>query len=620
MYEAFYKLREPPFRLTPDPTYLYLSKHHREALGHLLYGIREGSGFVAITGEIGTGKTTLLRTLLRNLEPDTTVAYLFNPALSDIELLQAINSEFALPARSNSKKELVDELNRFLVDQKVAHRHVVVIVDEAQDLMPATLEQLRLLSNLETETEKLLQIVLVGQPELQTMLRRSDLAQLNQRVTVRWHLKPLDRRETRHYVHHRLRVAGGPQACGLFTRGALRRIYRFSRGVPRLVNIAAHRALLAGYASERPRINAHTASRALLELRQGGEHRARRNVGFAPALSAAMAALVIGSAASLLLLEQRPRSAPQPFAHSLDESARAERADRAAPAAAPEAGSTASSQALSHTADAAPDRDDVGLVLAAQAAATSMPQPPPAASPISDLPPADPPTLPSPALAGSDETNASLTSFWKMLGAMDSRSAAVAATEQLLAAWDTEPLRPEERSAQRLDLSTIAARRGLRYLPTSGTLARLELLDLPAILEFALPDSGQRRFAVVTGMSANGPIISRSDGATDLPVRDMERVWLGEAHLFWRDFENLSPYLAPGTTGSEVGRLQRLLARVGAYPDPPSLVYDDATTEAIARFQRSRHLVPDGIVGPLTKIALYNAIATYHRPRLSGGT
>src|SRR6185295_13075779 len=266
MYEAFYRLTEPPFRLTPDPRYLYLSAHHREALGHLLFGIREGSGFVAVTGEIGTGKTTLLRTLLLDLEPTTTVAYIFNPVLSDLELLQAINSEFRLPAEWISKKDLTDELNRFLMAQKLAGTRVVVIVDEAQNLSAPVLEQLRLLSNLETETEKLLQIVLVGQPELRDMLARPELEQLNQRITVRWHLAPLDRNETAEYVRHRLRIAGGTNATKLFTPGALRQLYRYSGGIPRLINIAAHRSLLTGFTRERRVIDARTVRAAMHEL------------------------------------------------------------------------------------------------------------------------------------------------------------------------------------------------------------------------------------------------------------------------------------------------------------------------------------------------------------------
>src|SRR5215510_4102167 len=170
MYEAFYGFRDNPFRLTPDPDYLFLSANHQEALGHLLFGISEGSGVVVITGEIGAGKTTLLRTLVRNLDERTTVAYIFNPALSALELLQTINADLGLPTTSTSKKELIDELNRFLLTQQTAGRRVVVIIDEAQDLEPSVLEQLRLLSNLETERDKLLQIMLVGQPELRDIL------------------------------------------------------------------------------------------------------------------------------------------------------------------------------------------------------------------------------------------------------------------------------------------------------------------------------------------------------------------------------------------------------------------------------------------------------------------
>ncbi len=620
MYEAFYSLRELPFRLTPDPDYLYLSAHHREALGHLLYGIREGSGFVAVTGEIGTGKTTLLRTLLRDLEPDTTVAYLFNPALSDVELLQTINSELGLTASSSSKKELVDELNRFLVAQKLAGKRVVVIVDEAQDLLPATLEQLRLLSNLETETEKLLQIVLVGQPELRAMLRRSDLAQLNQRITVRWHLEPLDRQETERYVRHRLRVAGGSPASEILTRGALRRIYRFSGGVPRLVNIAAHRALLAGYASERRTVDHRTAARALGEL-YTDEGLPRRRSALRPALTAVGAALVVGAAASLALLSPGLRPAPELASRSLPQPAEPERSPGDLDPSGLASATLASAKDPSLGADPAPSRD-AGLASEHQttpadvSAASTAPAV--AAAAVTESP--SNPALPPSPVAMDQGAGEHLTALWSALATMDGRTAAVVATAQLLAAWNTEPLRPEERSGARLDLSAIASRRGLRYLPTSGTLARFELLDLPAILELSLPETGQRRFVLMAGISDAGPLVRWNDDDTVLPARDLQGVWLGEAHLFWRDFENLSPYLAPGASGREIARLQRLLAGVGEYPDPPSLVYDPVTTEAIARFQRSRHLVPDGIVGPLTKILLYNAIADYDHPRLSGGT
>src|SRR5215470_962000 len=268
MYEEFYSFRDNPLRLTPDPNYLFLSTNHQEALGHLLFGVKEGSGVVVITGQIGAGKTTLLRTLVRNLDDHTIVAYIFNPALSAIELLQTINTELGLSSSSASKKELIDELNRFLLTQQAAQRRVVVIVDEAQDLEPAVLEQLRLLSNLETERVKLLQIILVGQPELRAILARPELAQLDQRVTLRWHLGPLSAEETVAYVRHRLRVAAATREAVHFTPAAFRLIYRFSHGIPRLINVLCHRALLVGFTREAREVGWEIIRQAMRELRR----------------------------------------------------------------------------------------------------------------------------------------------------------------------------------------------------------------------------------------------------------------------------------------------------------------------------------------------------------------
>jgi general secretion pathway protein A len=600
MYEAFYGLSEPPFRLTPDPHYLYLSTHHREALGHLLFGIREGTGFIAVTGDIGTGKTTLLRALLRDLEANTIVGYIFNPALSDVELLQTVNSEFSLPAASSSKKELVDELNRFLVAQKLAGKRVVVIVDEAQNLPPGTLEQLRLLSNLETETTKLLQIVLVGQPELKLLLGRPELAQLNQRITVRWHLEPLDRAETSRYVLHRLRIAGGPGTANIFAPAALRLLYRYSGGVPRLINIAAHRALLAGYTREQRTISVGLMRQVLAELRRDDAGPRARRHALATALGASAVALVVGLLAALAFF--RAPVAPS----AVDE----------APAVVAEG-----ADAVASAGSAAAVPLDAGTVT------------PEASLPQVETPPADA-VLPAPAedavpagatpAPAGDATPPSVTegpgAFWSALEGVDHQASAVSATASLLAAWKVEPLRPEELSGSKLDLQGVATRRGLRYLPTSGTLARLVMLDLPAILELSLPTTGQRRFALLAGVAGSNAVVRFGDMGTLLTPEDVDRVWLGDAHVFWRDFESLSPLVIPGSTGPEVERLQKLLARVGVYPVEPSLTYDAATTEAIARFQRSRRLIPDGIVGPLTKIVLYGALIDYQHPRLSGGT
>lgn len=610
MYEAFYGLSEPPFRLTPDPHYLYLSTHHREALGHLLFGIREGTGFIAVTGDIGTGKTTLLRALLRDLEANTIVGYIFNPALSDLELLQTVNSEFSIPASSSSKKELVDELNRFLVAQKLAGKRVVIIVDEAQNLPPATLEQLRLLSNLETETTKLLQIVLVGQPELKLLLGRPELAQLNQRITVRWHLEPLDRPETARYIAHRLRIAGGPGTADIFSPGALRLLYRYSGGVPRLINIAAHRALLAGYTREQRIISPTLMRHVIAELRTDDAGPKSRRHRLMRLGAAAVAALLVGLAAALVLLRpSTPDRGPTPAA--VVPTATVAAVATEVPAAEP-------------TPEAAMETETpVETATPADSVATATPAGEP--TPGGDVPAAPDATAPPENVQGeAPVVPPSITdgpvAFWAALAAVDHHDAAVAATTSLLAAWGAEALRPDERASPRLDLQSIAARRGLRYLPTSGTLSRLVMMNLPAILELSLPESGQRRFALLAGVAGRNVIVRFGEMGTMLTPQDVDRAWLGDAHVFWRDFEAFSSKLVPGASGPEVRRLQQLLARVGVYAGTASLTYDAVTSEAIARFQRSHRLIPDGIVGPLTKIVLYGALADYRHPRLSGGT
>ncbi len=269
MYTEFFGLKEKPFALLPDPRFIFLGSSHREALAHLLYGIEQGEGFIVVVGQVGTGKTTLCRTLLDRLAADVVVAYIFNPSRSETELLAAISREFALPTVARGRSDLIEQLNRFLLEQKRAGRRAVLLIDEAQNLEPEILEQIRLLSNLETEREKLLQIILIGQPELGEKLWRPELRQLRQRITVRWDLRPLDRGEVKEYVEHRLRVAGLSPHVELFTGSALRALHRASQGIPRLINAIADRVLLAGYAANRSRFDAREVRRAAAELADG---------------------------------------------------------------------------------------------------------------------------------------------------------------------------------------------------------------------------------------------------------------------------------------------------------------------------------------------------------------
>jgi len=272
MYNEFYRFTRKPFNITPNPEFLFLSDNHKEVFAHLLYGIRNHSGFIEVTGEVGTGKTTVLRTLLNQLDnEDYRLAFVFNPALSALELLQTINREYGVNSASSSRSELQTALNEFLLAENRAGRTVVLVIDEAQNLQAEVLEEIRLLSNLETETDKLVQIVLVGQPELAATLSRPDLRQLSQRITVRYHLKPMSAADTTEYINHRLRVAGHA-GHELFEPRAIREIWRFSRGYPRLINVVCDRALLVGFAGESRRITAGMIRQAIAEL--GRENRA----------------------------------------------------------------------------------------------------------------------------------------------------------------------------------------------------------------------------------------------------------------------------------------------------------------------------------------------------------
>jgi general secretion pathway protein A len=266
MYTSFFGLHEKPFSITPDPRYLFMSERHTEALAHLIYGVKEGGGFIQLTGEVGTGKTTLVRTLLQQLPDTADVALVLNPQLSSVEFLAAICEELhvPLPSARDSIKALTDALNLFLLQNHSRGRRTILIVDEAQNLDRDVLEQVRLLTNLETAKQKLLQIILIGQPELREMLAGNDLRQLAQRITGRYHLEPLSREETAAYLEHRIKVAGG--VGRLFADAARREIYRLSGGIPRMVNVIADRALLGAFTAEAHQVTPEIVRRAAAEV------------------------------------------------------------------------------------------------------------------------------------------------------------------------------------------------------------------------------------------------------------------------------------------------------------------------------------------------------------------
>ncbi|MGI2120839.1 ExeA family protein [Shewanella baltica] len=304
MYKAFYGLSDNPFSIAPNPHYLFLSDRHREALAHLTYGLGETGGFVLLTGEVGTGKTTVSRCLLGQLPDNTDTAFILNPSLTELELLATLCDELKISYGDNpTLKQLTDHLSRFLLDNHSKGRNTVLIIDEAQHLRPEVLEQLRLLTNLETDTKKLLQVILIGQPELQLLLKRQELRQLAQRITARYHLLPLNEDEIALYVLHRLQVAGRFEP--LFTRKAVKVLQKYSGGIPRLINLLCERSLMAGYAQSRVPIDHHMVRQAAAEVL--GEEEPTQNRYLWPTATAA--ALFVAFGVSYWLFTDKPVNA-----------------------------------------------------------------------------------------------------------------------------------------------------------------------------------------------------------------------------------------------------------------------------------------------------------------------
>jgi general secretion pathway protein A len=575
MYEQFFGLEDEPFRLTPDPRFLYLSPKHAEALAHLRLGLSESSGFVCITGDVGTGKTTLLRAFLAELGDNVTAAYTVLPPVSAFELLSRICRAFGLPGAAQTQGELVDELHTYLLEQHAAGRISVVILDEAQALSIELLEQIRLLLNLETETQKLLRIILVGQPQLRKLLLDPDLAQLNQRITLRWHLGPLSYRETAGYVDHRVAVASGNRAAHLFTRPALRLLHSVSGGVPRLINMVAHRALLATFVAREARVTRRFVARAYHEIQAvplPGTLSLARKAAWAVAGLTIGITLVAFAGPPLDRLLNSPATVAPPPAPSQPENGNGPGALAKVPAAPTE----------------------------------SAPRNEPPVTPVKVLPA---PANGWPATASAEEVT-------RRLAALDADTSARRATDAVLAAWGERPVADDELRFP-ANLEAVAWRRGLQAVSITGNRSMLRLLDLPAVTVFRLPGSNGLRYVALTAMDGSRALLLLDGAPTAVSTDLFEHYWTGTMYVFWRDFEGLGSALHAGGRGPAVVHLQQLLRRVGLFASEPTGVFDAATEQGVLSFQRSRLLDQDGIAGPFTDILLYAAAGGYTRPRLT---
>jgi general secretion pathway protein A len=571
MYLAFFGLNEKPFSITPDPRYLYLSERHAEAMAHLLYGINEAGGFVQLTGEVGTGKTTIVRSLLAQAPKNAEIALILNPKMTAPEFLLTICEELGIgvpDSATQSLKDLVDILSQYLLRAHAAGRRVVLVVDEAQNLAPAVLEQVRLLTNLETNTQKLLQIILIGQPELRELLARNELRQLAQRITGRYHLNPLSAEETTAYVRHRLRVAGA--TADIFNRFALEEIYRLSCGVPRVINVICDRALLGGYSLDRHRITGPLVRSAASEV-----FGKRFTPPWLPwAGTAAVAAIL--AVGSFALWGLRPWN----WASGVPSSSARARVSREAANARPGLGGPGAlppGTAIS-TAPAAP-----GAAVASIATYGSATPGAQASEPLAALLARNP---------GDTSTDAAFTTLFKLWGI--------------------------HYTLDGTDPCTQATQHGLACLTERGSLGQLRLYNRPAILMLTDTAGGSHE-VVLTRLDGEQASIDLGSATHQVGDGELSSYWMGDYVMLWRPQAAPVQTLSAGTRGARVRWLRSSLDKLEGVsdPGPATDVYDASLTSMVRQFQRNHRLAVDGIAGVRTQVALAGALASPGSPLLT---
>ncbi len=572
MYERYFGLNEKPFSITPDPRYLYLTKRHAEALAHLLYGVTESGGFVQLTGEVGTGKTTLVRSLLEKVPGHVEVALILNPRLSPNEFLHAICDELGaeIPKQA-SPKEMVDALNRHLLGAHSRGSRVVLIVDEAQNLSAEVLEQVRLLTNLETAKQKLLQIILIGQTELRELLARNDLRQLAQRITGRYHLDPLHKDETMAYVRHRLQVAGC--TTEVMRPSALAELHRISGGVPRSINVIGDRALLGAYTREQRVVNGALVREAASEV-FGHKVRSR----WTPLLNAA--AMVAAGLVIAAGLWQTRELLPE-----LD--------DRV----------TVPAQA---NASVQPAMDGPATPPTTQQAASEAITETPMINELAD----------DTAIRGhiDREEPASFPAVQELLADHPDSFGTDAALSSLFTLWDARYQPGQDTGCNQ------ARGQGLDCLFQRGSWRSLVTLNLPAVLSLS-DDQGNGYQVVLASIGDQYAELVVEDQLTKVGLLDLSSYWDGEFLLIWRPLAVGAPDIVPGYRGAEIPVLRDALKRVDGQADSdadPEL-FDERLARRVREFQQKHRLEPDAIVGARTQIVLNLVSGMSSGPRLTGG-
>lgn len=588
MYRDHFGFKENPFSIAPDPRYLYMSDQHKEALAHLLYGVRNEGGFVLLTGEVGTGKTTVCRCLMEQLPENADVAFIFNPKLTVEELLSTICDELGIKhgESGRSVKTYVDLINAHLLDAHAKGRVTLLIIDEAQNLSRDVLEQIRLLTNLETNQRKLLQIILLGQPELLDTLAEPKLRQLSQRIIARYHLGPLSRAELEAYVSHRLAVAGARGR--VFPEGLARRLHKMSGGIPRLINAICDRALLGTYVQGKDRVDGEILENAAREVL--GDRVWRKGASLAPRYWIAAGVILVSAFGFFFYtIQHKSRITLSDSGITDNPGLQAGSPVHRKPISSGEKPPAPEEQAGSprkrplHPAEGIPFASTEGF------------------SPSSEKD-ADPPQSlhQDSAQRGEGLGSNARSGLLKWLEAdLESRSVS-SAYEELFKLWGLDA-RPEDEQAA----CARAEARKLQCLSSQGDIEELRSLNLPVILK--LRDSrGIPAFVVLTQLGDKTAALSSRTNSAAVPLEELTAVWKGDYSLFWRLPPDYQRNVKRGDTGPFVtwiaGRLARLWGKGLSLGKDP--VFDGELVMQVKEFQLGKGLKADGLVGPKTLIAL----------------
>ena len=558
MYVEYFGLKKKPFSIVPDPSYFFMSEGHREALAHLMYGIQNEGGFVLLTGEVGTGKTTVCRRLLELMPEDVEVAFILNPKVTAEELLATICDEFGVkyPTDTTSIKVLVTHINNYLLQVHEKGHRAVVIIEEAQNLKEDVLEQVRLLTNLETNEKKLLQMIMVGQPELRDILLQPQLRQLSQRITARYHLGPLHKEEVPKYVEYRLSAAGLVRGQ-LFLHRAVKELTRLTGGVPRLINVVCDRALLGAYVQEKSRVDVKILKRAAREV--FGKETYRRRGWLRHRVTALALLLFLMLVLGGLYYAPMMRTAAD-FMGITKRQGFVTMQGKAVPARAAAAGQPAAAGSTAET----PGGMRVGVIVSAPL------------SPVTG-------TLEKPVRLSGSETRE-------------------AAYEALFVQWRLDYASGD---GQGKGVCDRARSQGLECLADKGGMADLRQMNKPVVLKL-MDEKGGRYYAALTGLRGERATLRIGDETRTVQLKEIAGWWGGEYLLLWRRPLDYRSNLKQGARGSMVTWLAGRLAVVSGkeVPTGKNQVYGRPMVAQVKQFQLTHGIVPDGIVGPRTIIGL----------------